>query len=144
MPIPDDHRQRLEENLSAQERWLTTLRRHIAGLQDEVSAYETMLTLGRDQTLLRVLEELHDRPELFRTARGDPRAFFEQRGVRLPEGAIVTVKGLTENRAPRRYVLEARIDTGTLTFVVGWSPRAGFYAVREFPCGGPESQEVRP
>jgi hypothetical protein len=49
MPIPEDHLQRLEENLLAQERWLRTLRQHIASLQDEVSAYEMILALGRDQ-----------------------------------------------------------------------------------------------
>ena len=64
MPIPEAQLRRLEEALSAEERWLHTLQRHIAGLQDEVSAYELILALGRDQNLLRVLGELYDRPEL--------------------------------------------------------------------------------
>ena len=68
MAIPENHLQRLEENLAAQQRWLHTLRRHIDGLQDEVSAYETMLALGRDESLLRVLEDLYDQPELFERA----------------------------------------------------------------------------
>ncbi|HYN52762.1 MAG TPA: hypothetical protein VES62_17715, partial [Thermoleophilaceae bacterium] len=72
MPIPKQQLQRLEDQLSAQESWLPTLRRKIAGLQDEASAYEMMLALGRDQSLLRVLGELYDRPELFDRARDDP------------------------------------------------------------------------
>jgi hypothetical protein len=131
MPIPEEHLQRLEENLSAQERWLSTLQRHIAGLQDEVSAYETILALGRDPRLLRALKDLNDRPELFETASDDPRAFFEERSVRVPDGATITVKATTVNRAPRRYAVEARFVTATLHYGVGWSPRAGFYAIAE-------------
>ena len=52
MPIPEEHLQRLEENLLAQERWLSTLQRHIAGLQDEVSAYETQPVHKEDSPCL--------------------------------------------------------------------------------------------
>ena len=128
MPIPEEHLRRLEEDLSAQERWLPTLRRHIAGLLDEVAAIETMIALGRDQSLLRVLENLNDQPELFEQACDEPRAFFEERNVRLPGDASVTV-----NRDPRRYAVEARFVRETLNYGVGWSPHAGFYAIDESP-----------
>jgi len=59
MPIPEGRLRRLEEDLSAQERWLRTLQRHIARLQDEALAYEMILALGRDQRLLGVLENLY-------------------------------------------------------------------------------------
>jgi hypothetical protein len=144
MPIPEEHLQRLEENLSAQERWLRTLRRHVEGLQDEVSAYEMMLALGRDQRLLRALEDLYDRPELFEQAADDPRAFFEERSVRVPEGATVTVKTVIVNRGPRRYAVEARFVTATLNYGVGWSPRAGFYVVAEPPSADVAGEEARP
>jgi uncharacterized protein HemY len=136
MSIPEDHVRRLEENLGAQERWMATLRRRIEGLQDEVSACETMLTLGRDPNLLRALGELYDRPKLFEQAADDPRAFFQERGVRVPDGADVTVRATTLNRRPQRYAVEARFETATLRYGVGWSPRAGFYAIaEEFPRG---------
>ena len=128
MAIPEDHLKRLEENLSAQEHWLPTLKRHIAGLLDEASAIETMLALGRDQRLLRVLEELYDQPKLFERACDEPRAFFEERGVRLPDDAIVTV-----NRDPGRHAVEARFVMETLSYGAGWSPRVGFYAIDEPP-----------
>ncbi|HXZ71579.1 MAG TPA: hypothetical protein VEH31_12025 [Streptosporangiaceae bacterium] len=131
MPIPEVHLQRLEENLLAQERWLRTLRRHIAGLQDEASAYEMILALGRDQRLLRVLEDLCDRPELFDEAASDPRAFFEERSVRFPDDATLTVKAVTVNRGPRQYSVEARFVTATLKYGVGWSPQVGFYVLAE-------------
>ena len=133
MAIPENHLQRLEENLAAQQRWLHTLRRHIDGLQDEVSAYETMLALGRDESLLRVLEDLYDQPELFERASDDPRAFFEERSVRVPDNATVTVKTVTVNRGSRRYAVEARFVTATLNYGVGWSPRAGFYVIADDP-----------
>jgi len=131
MPIPREQLQRLQEQLSAQECWLPTLRRRIAGLQDEVSAYEMMLALGRDQSLLQALEELYDRPELFARACEDPRGFFEERSVRLPDGADVTVKSVTVNREPPQYAVEARFVTETQNYGAGWSPRAGFYAISE-------------
>jgi hypothetical protein len=143
MPIPEEHLQRLEANLSAQERWLRTLRRHINGLQDEVSAYEMILALGRDGSLLRVLEDLYDRPELFERASDDPRAFFEERSVRVPDNAAVTVKTVTVNREPRRPAVEARFVTATLNYGVGWSPRAGFYLIAEPPSAELAEEEVR-
>ena len=144
MPIPEDHLQRLEENLLAQERWLRTLRQHIAGLQDEVSAYEMILALGRDQRLLRVLEDLCDRPELFEEAAGDPRAFFEERGVRFPADATLAVKTVTVNRGPRQYAVEARFVTATLKYGVGWSPRVGFYVIAEPLSADVVGEEVQP
>jgi len=113
-----------------------TLRRRIEGLQDEVSACEMILALGRDRSLLRALEELHDQPELFELACDDPRAFFEERGVRVPDGAAVTVRSATVNRGARRYAVEAHFETATLRYGVGWSPRAGFYAIAEEPPRG--------
>jgi hypothetical protein len=144
MPIPDGHLQRLKENLLAQERWLRTLRRHIAGLEDEVSAHEMILALGRDQGLLRVLEDLYDRPELFERASDRPHAFFGEQGVRLPDGATVTVKTVTVNREARRYAIEARFVTATLSYGVGWSPRAGFYLIDEPPSAEVAGEEARP
>jgi hypothetical protein len=144
MPIPEDHLQRLNENLSAQERWLCTLRRKIAGLQDEASAYEMIGALGRDQTLLQVLSDLYDRPELFERAADEPRAFFEERSVRIPDGATVTVKTVTVNRHPRRYAVEARFVTATLKYGVGWSPRVGFYAIAEPPSADVEGEGALP
>lgn len=142
MSIPKDHLRRLEENLSAQERWMSTLRRRIEGLQDEVAACETLVALGRDRSLLRALEELHDRPELFERASDDPRAFFEERSVRDPDGADVTVKTTTVNRGPPRYAVEARFDTATLKYRVGWSSHTGFYAIVEEALGADAGAEV--
>jgi hypothetical protein len=143
MPIPKEQLQRLEEQLSAQERWVPTLRRKIAGLEDEVSAYEMMLALGRDRSLLQVLDDLNDRPELFDRARDDPRGFFEERGVRLPDGADVTVKTVTVNRERPRYAVEARFVTEWQQYGVGWSPRAGFYAISEPPGFDAASEQAR-
>jgi hypothetical protein len=144
MPIPEDHLQRLNENLSTQEHWLRTLRRQIAGLQDEASAYEMILALGRDQTLLQALNDLYDQPELLERAVDDPRAFFEERSVRIPDDATVTVKTVIVNRHPPRYAVEARFVTATLKYGVGWSPRVGFYSIGEPPSADIEGQEELP
>jgi hypothetical protein len=143
MPIPEGHLQRLKENLAAQEHWMRTLQRQIAGLQDEVSAYEMILALGRDESLLRALEDLYDRPELFERVSDEPRAFFEERGVRFPDGATVTVKTTTVNRGRLRHAIEARFVTATLQYGVGWSPQAGFYVISEPPIAHVAGDEAR-
>jgi len=124
MPIPDDHLQRLEADLSGRERWLRTLRLQIAGLEDEASAHEMILVLGRDPDLLQVLHELYDRPELGERIAQDPRSFFEERGIQLPDDATVTVTS-----DGQRSAIEARFLTSTLEYGVGWSRRDGFYLV---------------
>lgn len=131
MSLPEDQLRWLEESISAQEQWLRTLRRHIAAMQDEASAHETILALARDQSLRAVLEDLHTQPELFGRVAADPRAFFEERGVRLPAGADISVKTVTVNQRPRLVAVEARFVTATLRYGVGWSPRSGFYAIPE-------------
>ena len=140
MPFPEGHLQRLEEDLAAQERWLYTLRRHIAGLQDRVSAHEKIIALGRDQILLRAVEDLYEQRELFEHASDDPQAFFEERRVRVLDDAAVTV-----NREPQRFAVEARFETTTLKYGVGWSPHAGFYAIEdEAPNADTAGEEERP
>jgi hypothetical protein len=108
-----------------------TLRRQIAGLQDQASALETCLALGRDPAVLRALGDLHDRPELFEQAARDPRTYFAERGVQLPEDAAITVSTVTTNGRTMRSAVEARFHMPTLTFGVGWSLQAGFYVVTE-------------
>jgi hypothetical protein len=125
VPIPDDHLQRLEADLSAREGWLRTLRRQIATLEDEASAHEMILALGRDPDLLHVLHELHDHPELGQRIAEEPRSFFEERGVRVPEGATVTATSDQESTT-----IEARFVTQSLQYGGGWSRRDGFYIVQ--------------
>jgi len=125
VPIPDDHLQRLEADLLARERRLRTLGRQILTLEDEASAHEMILTLGRDPGLLRVLHELHDDPELGEPIAEDPRSFFEERGVEIPERARVTARSDEEG-----WTVEARFVTQSLQYGVGWSRRDGFYVVQ--------------
>jgi hypothetical protein len=122
MPVPDKHLERLKEDLEGRERWLGTLRLHLAALQDEANAHEIILALGRDPNLRRVLGELYDRPDLDDRIAEDPRSFFEEKGVDIPEGVT-----LTSNSA--RSSLEASFQTTTVEFGVGWSRQDGFYLV---------------
>lgn len=122
MPVPDEHLEHLEADLLGRQGWLRTLQRQIASLQDEASAHEMILALGRDPDLLRVLDELYDQPELAGRIAQDPRSFFEERGIRVLDGATVTVTS-----EPERSAIEARFVTPTLEYGVGWARRDGFY-----------------
>lgn len=103
MPIPPEHMERLEAELSGHESWLQTLQRQIEFLEAEASAHETILRLGRDPDLRRALDELHDQPDLAERIAEDPRSFFKKRGFEVPKGATVTSH-------PERSAIEARFD----------------------------------
>ena len=133
MPIPHEHLERLEADLSAHESWLRTLRLQIAALEAEASAHEMMLRLGRDPDLRRILEELHDQPDLAERVRKDPGSFLEERGIELPDGATVAVT------TDERSALEARFRNDFLEYGAGWSRVDGFY-----PIAAPERPEPPP
>jgi hypothetical protein len=81
-----------------------------------------ILAFGRDSDVLRVLHDFYDQPELGTRIAKDPRSFFEEQGVRLPDGATVTVTS-----EPERSAIEARFVTATLEYRIGWSRDRGFY-----------------
>ena len=124
MGIPSEHLKRLEEELSGHESWLRTLRRQIEGLEAEAAAHEMMLRLGRDRELHRILDELHDQPTLARRIAEDPRSFLNERGIEVPEGAVVTVT--TDPGGP---VIEARFCNVYIEYGIGWSRTEGFYSI---------------
>ena len=124
MGIPSEHLKRLAVELSSHESWLGTLRRQIEGLEAEAAAHEMMLRLGRDRNLHRVLDELHDQPELGSRIGDDPRSFLEGRGVEVPDGAVVTVT--TDSGGP---LIEARFSNVYVEYGIGWSRAAGFYSI---------------
>ena len=124
MPIPPEHLERLEAELSDHESRLRTLRPQITALEAEASAHEMVLMLGRNPDLLRVLNELHDQPDLGERIAKDPNSFFEERGIEVPDGATVTV-----TTDPERSAVEARFDNPLIDYSVGWSRVDGFYLI---------------
>ena len=133
MPIPPEHLERLEADLSAHESWLRTLRLQIAALEAEASAHETISRLGRNPDLRRVIEELQDQPDLAERAGKDPRSFLEERGINLPEGGTIAVT------TDQPSAIEARFRNDFLEYGVGWSRVDGFYSIE-----GPERPEPAP
>lgn len=135
MPIPPEHLERLEAELSEHESWLRTLRRQIAALEAEAEAHEMMLRLGRDPDLHRVLDEWHERPNLGKRIAKNPRTFFEERGIEVPDGATLTV-----TTDPERSAIEARFDNAPVDYGVGWSRIDGFYLIETpEPPASPET-----
>ena len=123
MPVPPEHLERLEEQLSEHESRLRTLRRKIEAVEAEASAHQMMLRLGRDPDLRRALDELHDRPELAERIAKDPRSYFEEKGINVPDGATVATD-------PERSAIEARLIISlTYDYGVGWSRLDGFYLI---------------
>ncbi|MET0738462.1 MAG: hypothetical protein ABWZ89_15110 [Acidimicrobiales bacterium] len=124
MGIPSEHLKRLDEELAGHESWLRTLRRQIEGLEAEAAAHELLLMLGRDRELHRVLDALHDQPELAGRIAKDPRSFLEERGIKVPDGSVVTV-----NTDPGGPAIEARLCNVYIEYGFGWSSTEGFYSL---------------
>jgi hypothetical protein len=124
MPIPREHLDRLEAELSDHESRLRTLQPQITALEAEASAHEMVLRLGRNPELLRVLNELHDEPDLGERIAKDPDSFFKERGIEVPDGATVTV-----TTDPERSAVEARFENPLIDYRVGWSRVDGFYLI---------------
>jgi hypothetical protein len=126
VPIPREHVERLEaEQLSGHESWLRTLRRQVEGLEAEASVHEMMLRLGRDAELRRVLDELHDQPDLAERIANEPHSFFESRGIEVPDGATVKVTSDSGQSA-----VEALFVNPFVHYGVGWSHPDGFHLIQ--------------
>jgi hypothetical protein len=124
MAVPKHQLKNLEADLTGREYWVRSIQRHIFALQDEVAAHQTVIALGRDPSVLRMLDELNDHPETGARIDQDPGSFFSERGVNLPDGAVVTVISRPENPA-----IEIRMHMDTFDYGFGWSRQKGFFMV---------------
>lgn len=136
MSVLDDQLKRLKAGLESRERWALSLQRHIAEVQGELAVHEAIIELGRDSSILRVIEELYDQPRLGEEIARDPRAFFSRRGISLPEEATVTVVN-----GPPSPAIELRVRSAPVEYGVGWSRRDGFYILSLQPAVGVEAEE---
>lgn len=84
-------------------------------LEREICAHEVLITLGRDQHALEMLDEVAADASLARSVAADPRAFAESRGIRLPKDLVVTVTVHGE-RARIRLDYFDRACAASLTF----------------------------
>jgi len=84
-------------------------------LEQEIRAHEILITLGRDQHALEVLDEVAGDASLAHTVAANPRAFAEARGIHLPKNLDVTVTILGE-RARIRLDYFDRACSASLTF----------------------------
>ena len=85
MPLPDDQKQRLDEQASH----LDEEAGQHSGREKE--AFEHAAKLLRDDGFRTALDALHDSPD--HEAFTDPRKFFKKHGATLPEGLDIKHKG---------------------------------------------------
>jgi hypothetical protein len=84
-------------------------------LEREIRAHEVLTALGRDRPALALLEAVAGDPALAREAAGDPRAFAEARGVKLPRNMDVRVDVVAERVSVRLDYID-RACAASLTF----------------------------
>lgn len=136
MSVLDEQLERLEADLAGRERWALCLQRHIVAVQNELAMHESIIDLGRNTSVLKVIEELYDRPGLGEEIARGPRSFFSNRGISLPEDSTVNIVGGEPGPA-----IEIRVRTGTFEYGVGWSRRDGFYVLSLQPTMEAETVE---
>jgi hypothetical protein len=124
MPIPAEQLERLQEGLAEHIERAESLRRHIADMEAEAEAHETIVRVGRDGTLIEALGELYDDPELAGRISEDPDGYSREKGIELPPGAEIRVAGDGSR-------VGAHIQHGPFGFELVWDRRRGFSVTTE-------------
>lgn len=83
--------------------------------------HENILKLGRDEGIMRALEELSNKPQLTEELAADGSGYARGRGIELPDGAEVEVT----SRGERTRVL-INLRHGDWEYSCGWDSEEGF------------------
>ncbi|QUC61504.1 hypothetical protein IOD14_34575 [Streptomyces sp. A2-16] len=134
MPSQDEKRHRLENDLRQHTHRVECIQDELRNLNNELRIHNILLSLGRNEKLLALLDRLRDDEGLMREARKGGRSFFEERGVELPS-EIQTVTSAPTNQGTKfRGIF---LDDAGREFEVAWDTHNGYGGMH------PELREAR-
>jgi len=93
----DEHRQHLEQDLRQHSYCVDRINDEMRDLSNELTLHNVLLSLGRDENLLNLLDRLRDDEQLRREALEGGRSFFERQGIDLPP-ELRSVTGTTTDQ----------------------------------------------
>jgi len=126
MPIPEKHKQQLDVELHNHEKELKELEAITNShpeVRTRIEIHRAILGVGRDSKIRKLVDELHDKPDLVGQLARDPPAFIEARGIRLPSGAT---KIIVLSQAPQPVAFGMEFRVGHAEFRLEWNSEHGF------------------
>jgi hypothetical protein len=120
MSIPASHLRKLRKDLEGHAKRLDHLREQISRLAEEASAHESILKIGRDERVLKAVNDLTD-PNVASEMKRDQKSFLRQRGLGLPEGSEVDVR-----RKADRTTVSVQLTQGPWKYSCVWDSEDGF------------------
>lgn len=134
MPSQGEERHRLENDLRQHTHRVECIQDELRNLNNELRIHNILLSLGRNEKLLALLDRLRGDEGLMREARKGGRSFFEQKGVELPP-EIQTVTSAPTNQGTKfRGIF---LDDAGREFEVAWDTHNGYGGMH------PELREAR-
>lgn len=114
------HLARLNRGLIEHEAALDRLEKERLRLDTKTTIHRTLLSLGRDASILNLINEMYENPGLIEELRKDSESILEARGVALPEEVSISV---VDN--PGRAV-RVKFSINNIKILAQWSPELGF------------------
>ncbi|KAB1144990.1 hypothetical protein F7R91_20150 [Streptomyces luteolifulvus] len=121
MPIHPLHRERLERALEAHETALQYTDKPLSPTRTKV--HRVLLELGRDDDILKLIDDFVDSPQLADEIRYDGYSVLSARGIKLPE--TVTMKVVNGNGKDPQPILRFQFTVRSLTVLADWDPKSG-------------------
>ncbi|MFC8346608.1 hypothetical protein [Streptomyces sp. NPDC057280] len=123
MPSQDEKRRQLENDLRQHVHRVDSIKDELRNLNNELRIHNILLSLGRNEKLLALLDQLRDDEGLIREARQGGRSFFEARGVDLPDEIQTVTSAPTNQGIKFRGIF---LDDAGREFEVAWDTHNGY------------------
>src|SRR5690348_10647700 len=121
MPLPEDHLKRLRGDLQNHDKELQDLEtgghKNDPHVRKRIRLHKAILQIGRDESILKAIEELYDKPDLAGQLASNPAGFTAARGIHLPSDATGIVV-LRQRPGPVAVGMDFRVED--IAFRLGW------------------------
>lgn len=112
---------RLREDLKVHETRMSELQKQVSMLQDEIKVHDWIVRLGRNEKLMKKLDEYSANPDSAQSVAGKELETAKREGIELPPGCRVSV---TRDAGSVNIFLEA--SQGKIPYTLTWNSRTGF------------------
>jgi hypothetical protein len=115
---------KLRKDLQVHEKRLEHLREQISRLAEEAAAHESILQIGKDERVLKAVEDLTD-PKVVGEMQRDHKGFLQRRHIELPEGAQVDFRAKSD-----RTTVSVHLNQGQWKYSCVWDSLDGFSLIQ--------------
>lgn len=132
MAFPRSHRQFLERQLEVHEQRIATIRAQQADMDAEVRIHELVISLGRDERVLRALDGLTELPD---TSSAQDLESYARSVVDEIQHLQDFELTLETDTSSAEVTVRAAYRDARYPFMITWNRRGGFVATQLEPAG---------